>query len=335
MKLLRYEPEVPNFGDDLNDLIWPALAPTLFNASDAGLKAEAFVGIGTIIGIDPGQSRRLHVFSSGTGYSAATRWDGLDIDYHCVRGPVTARVLGLPRQKALTDGAVLTPLLGCFRKMPADERRNVVVVPHYQTIAFPGWNQAAGMAGFHLVDPRGSPQQVIAALAAARLVLTESLHGAILADAFGVPWCGFAVSQNFSTAKWTDWTASVGIAADITLLPPPDPMPLLRFGRRSEPFGTQLSLNLECAVQEFERRIASPGTVPFMKAQAKRLLEAVPAGRRLLGYHPERTAEALTRLATLSPQLSSGQVRETLRDQMLARLSNLVKQHGSAEGVLA
>ncbi|WP_159981790.1 MULTISPECIES: polysaccharide pyruvyl transferase family protein [unclassified Novosphingobium] len=340
MKLLHYEPAVPNFGDDLNGILWPTLAPSLFeeeNAADD--RGEAFVGIGTIIGIDPGRLRHLHVFSSGAGYTAADRWDGLDVHYHCVRGPVTAKVLGLSADRPLTDGAILAPLVDRFRRSVTGIDTGVgsvpvsgstVVVPHYETITFPGWDRAVRMAGFDLVDPRGAPETVIAALAGARLVLTESLHGAILADAYGVPWRGFAVSRNFSTAKWADWTRSLDLNVEIALVPPPDPMPLLRFGKRGEPFGTMLPLDPEASFREFRSRIAPPARIPFLKAQAKRVLEDVPAARRLLGFSPQRTAIALAELATCEPYLSRAAKRESLRDAMLQRLEALVRLHQRA-----
>ncbi|KMS50860.1 succinoglycan biosynthesis ketolase [Novosphingobium barchaimii LL02] len=340
MKLLHYEPAVPNFGDDLNGTLWSALAPSLFEGEGVvDDRGEAFVGIGTIVGIDPGRRRCLHVFSSGAGYTAADGWAGLDVHYHCVRGPVTAQVLGLSADRALTDGAILAPLVDRFRFSAAVEgagARNItaggrtVVVPHYETIAFPGWDHAVRMAGFDLVDPRGAPEVVIAALASARLVLTESLHGAILADAYGVPWRGFAVSRNFSTAKWADWTGSLELNVEIALVPPPDPMPLLRFGKRGEAFGTMLQLEPEASFREFRSRIAPPARIPFLKAQAKRVLEDLPAARRLLGFSPQRTAKALAELATYEPYLSLAGRRDSLRDAMLQRLEALVRLHQGA-----
>lgn len=323
MKLLRYCAPVPNFGDDLNDVLWPALAPELFADDDLQAAAgEAFVGVGTIVGLDPGRSRRLHVFTSGAGYSAPDRWRGLDVTWHCVRGPVTARVLGLEADRALTDGALLAPLVDGLCPVPGTTGRTLVV-PHFETIAFPGWHEAARLADFDLVDPRGKPRDVIAALAGARLVLTESLHGAILADAFGVPWRGFAVSRNFSAAKWADWTASLGLAVDVTVVPPPDPMPLLRFGKRVEPFGTTLTLDVEGALAEFRQRIGAVRRSPWLKAQAKRVLEGSPQARRLLGFGPARTAQALSDLAAMPPYLSADSVRESLRNEMLHRLAAL------------
>lgn len=333
MKLLHYKPSVPNFGDDLNACLWSELAPALFEDEDA---STAFVGIGTIVGLDPGESRRLHVFSSGAGYAPLDRWRGLDVDYHCVRGPVTARLLGLPSNRVLTDGALLAPVLPRFGfgKNAAVTRGasamrgggNVVVVPHFETIAHPGWRHAAQLAGFELVDPRGTPEGVIAALAKARLVLTESLHGAILADTYGVPWRGFAVSRNFSTAKWADWTSSLRLDVEIAMVPPPDAMPLLRFGKRAEPFGATVWLDPEAALREFRGRIAQRVAGSWTKARAKRFLEVVPQARRLLGFTPERTAQALHDLAQRPPFISSENLRHSLRAQMLDRLDQLVRK---------
>lgn len=330
MKLLHFKPPVPNFGDDLNAMLWPALAPALFRGEHANAQdvrsEDAFVGIGTIVGIDAGTSRKLHVFSSGIGYTGSARWRDLTVTYHCVRGPVTARVLGLPADRVLTDGAILAPLVEGLH--PRLERRGgTVVVPHYETIAFPGWAEAMGMAGFELVDPRGAPEAVIASLAAADLVLTESLHGAILADAFGVPWRGFAVSRNFSTAKWADWAASLDLVVDVAMVPPPDAIQLFRHGSRPEPFGSMVRLDPETALGEFRRRMA-PSRTPILKVGAKRVLEVLPAARRLLGFSAERTAEAMTRLAAMEPQLSSQHRRDMLREEMLGRLDRLVRAYG-------
>lgn len=328
MRLLHYRPRVANFGDDLNEEIWPGLVPALFGAAVPDrCNSAAFVGIGTIIGIDPGKSRELHIFSSGTGYTDISLWRDCRVTYHCVRGPITAQVLGLADDRALTDGAILAPLLSKYRS-DAKVVGRVAVVPHYETIAFPGWHEAALLAGFDLVDPRDTPLKVLAALSSAALVLTESLHGAILADSFGVPWRPFAVSRNFSTAKWADWSASLGLDIEIALVPPPDPVVLFRFGKRPEPFGTMVPLDPEAALREFRHRVACGPSTPFLKVQAKRMIEALPAIRKLMGFSVQRTAQALSKLAAEAPFLSSAHRRDVLRDEMLHRLAVLAREQG-------
>ena len=38
------------------------------------------------------------------------------------------------------------------------------------------------------VDPASGPRHVVDAIRSARLVVTSAMHGAIVADAFRVPW---------------------------------------------------------------------------------------------------------------------------------------------------
>jgi len=45
------------------------------------------------------------------------------------------------------------------------------------------------------------------------------MHGAIVADAFRVPWKATRQVSNFNDFKWSDWTQSVGVEARIENLP--------------------------------------------------------------------------------------------------------------------
>lgn len=57
---------------------------------------------------------------------------------------------------------------------------------------------------------------VLGRIAGAGFVLTGSLHGAILSQAFGVPWAAYHDGYMDAPAKWTDWAAYLGI--DIKLV---------------------------------------------------------------------------------------------------------------------
>lgn len=315
MHLIHYRKSVPNFGDDLNADLWPALAPHLFANADDG---RGFVGIGTIIGMDVGQIDRLDVFSSGAGNDPIANWAGKQLTVRCVRGPMTARLLKVDAALALTDGAILTPLAPAFPDR-ANGGGGTLVIPHFETLNYPGWPEACAQAGFSLLDPRGTPKDVIASIAAADVVLTESLHGAILADVYGIPWSVFGTSANFGTSKWVDWLAQFDMEFSPVLLPPPNARQVMAHGKRPEPYGTRLRFTLEQAVSEFEDRIAFSRPKP-VKEMAKRLVRKIPPLERLLGFSPERTAEALTRLAAGPTMLSAENRRLTLRDRMLDTL---------------
>jgi succinoglycan biosynthesis protein ExoV len=316
MKLVYFRSRQKNFGDDLNAALWPVLAPDLFDEDPQ----TGFVGIGTIIGMPVGALRRLHVFSSGIGNDPVSNWQGKEVRYWCVRGPISARVLGLEPDAALTDGAILVPGTPGFPERATGDGATLVI-PHFETIAHPGWDAVARLTGYEVLDPRDDPAPVVARIARARLVLTESLHGAILADAYGVPWLAFGTSRNFGATKFVDWRASLGESFTFTPVPPPDASMQLQHGRPIWAFGERITLDLEQALRRFEARLASTARSPGgAKARLKALLMRAPGARRLLGLNPARTAEALRRLATQDPCGSRPAVRASLRERMAERL---------------
>jgi len=303
-------------------VLWQSLQPALFGgAADVG-----FVGIGTIAGMPCDGFRQLHVFSSGTGNHRASNWGDIEVRYWCVRGPVTARTFGLDPGLVLTDGAILSPLSPALPKL-STAGAGVAVVPHFETLDFPGWDETSRLTGFQIVDPRDTPFNVIDKISKARLVLTESLHGAILADTYGIPWIAFATSSNFGATKWLDWTASLDLPFDLSIVPPPDAGPLLAFGRRSEPFGSTVRLDVEQAHSEFETRLAPPRR-RVLRDAAKGLMKRSRLLRRVLPFNPSRTAEALQDLARRKPSLSPHGRRVELQERMMQRLAELARSAG-------
>ncbi|HVI52559.1 MAG TPA: polysaccharide pyruvyl transferase family protein [Candidatus Sulfotelmatobacter sp.] len=330
MKLLYYKNAVPNFGDDLNADLWPHLAPDLF-AEDGD---EGFLGIGTIIGMTVPPLRRVHVFGSGAGYVRLKDWP-VPADFVCVRGPLTAKLVGVEPDRALTDGAILSPFVpGLPQKNTTSDR--IAVIPHWETMRCGGWEEACRLAGYQIIDPCRSPAQVLADIASAGLVLTESLHGAILADCYGVDWVPFASTSNFSIFKWKDWTLSVDAELEVASVPPPAAAAVMKFGRcAGRPWGTTTRYSEDDAQRELEERLAfadaakapaqaqSVSAKSLLRSASKAVLRHVPASQKLLGFTPQRTAEALRRLARQKSFLSQESHREALRGRMLERLGQL------------
>lgn len=319
MQLVYFKTASGNFGDDLNLEIWPALAPRLFEDPDP---ATGFVGIGTVIGLPRIDNPRIEIFSTGAGYEDVSQWSGQRVTFHCVRGPLTARLCGLDSDVALTDGAVLTPLVPGFPQT-ATGGGGTVVIPHYESIECGGWEAACEQAGLRLVDPRRSPREVIGEIAGADRVITESLHGAILADTYGVPWQAIATTGNFSTAKWVDWTASVGQDLEIATIPPPNPRLLLRVGRPASGFDTFRRFSVEDAMRDFGRRTVAAPPSPRWRSLARKVVTEFSPLQGLLGFSPSRTAAALTRIAGRDPAQSAPGSRDGLRDRLLSRLQAL------------
>jgi hypothetical protein len=243
-----------------------------------------------------------------------------------VRGPLSARLLGLPPETAIADGAVLAPLCDALPAKGGQATRRGVIIPHWKTLDYPGWDEVARLTGHDLLDPRGDPIAVISRIADADFVLTESLHGAILADLYGVPWGGFATTANFLPAKWLDWALSCGRDLHLTAVPPPTALPLLVQGRPSARFGDQFTVDAEQAFAALRSQTSGPPRPPTMMQRGKALLktgavsQALIVRSGLIPASPERTAEALGRLATRLETPTAPAVIARQQDRMLSRL---------------
>src|SRR4029077_10966294 len=119
-----------------------------------------------------------------------------------VRGPRTASRLGLPAACGLGDPAMLLPCAGAWAGVRG---KSIGFMPHFESMARGAWDRAAAAAGIALIDPRDDPAMVIAAIRRCNLLLSEALHGAIVADALRVPWIAVRPLAHIHRAKWHDW----------------------------------------------------------------------------------------------------------------------------------
>lgn len=161
------------------------------------------------------------------------------VRFHAVRGPRTASGLGLPANIPLGDPALLLPYL---RQEEVKQHGRTLVVPHFfqvdhipaaQRCRLTGCDELLPMRvlGAPVPGQRISPRrlpgmmkarvqlgipvrtawQAIQRIAGADFVLTGSLHGAILAQAYGVPWAAFDDGYVDVPEKWYDWADYLGI----------------------------------------------------------------------------------------------------------------------------
>lgn len=205
---IYYWGEYPNFGDQLNPWLWPRLLPELFRIEDDGTD---FLGIGTLLdhGFLAGarQARRI-IFGTGAGYSDRPDM-GPAWKIYCVRGPLTAQLLGIDPGLAITDPAVL--LRRYLRPGGRPKCWKASLVLHWQSVNL-NWRLAAEAAGIHFIDPRDPVDQVLKQIDESELVLAEAMHGAICADALRVPWVPILSRPDILAFKWHDWCETLGFA---------------------------------------------------------------------------------------------------------------------------
>jgi pyruvyltransferase len=204
--------------DNFGDLIGPRIVAGMLERLGINTKAPArrrLLSVGSILHFaHPGDV----VWGSGINgkqHRASTTLPPLDV--RAVRGPGTRlRLLaqGAEVPAVFGDPALLLPLV-----MPelldiarAEPVRDVTIVPNLNDFD-PGDDDP------RILDPRGSLDEVLAAIAASRLVVGSSLHGIIVAEALGR--LGRVVrSDNEHYFKYFDYYAGTGrfgvqIAADV------------------------------------------------------------------------------------------------------------------------
>jgi succinoglycan biosynthesis protein ExoV len=208
----RHPNGITNFGDELNPWIWSELLPGCFDDNPDTL----FYGIGTLLRPSAtDQARRLVVMGSGAGYFddfpvVDERWN-----IYCVRGPLTASHLGIDPAFAVTDPAYLVREVVGKSSGVGNE---VGYMPHITQVD-KYWDAVCPKLGLSLIDPRAKPQITVEKIRHCRLLITEALHGAIVADALGVPWIPVASNPLILPFKWRDWLAGVGLSYEPYRLP--------------------------------------------------------------------------------------------------------------------
>jgi succinoglycan biosynthesis protein ExoV len=281
MKLYHWRGDARNFGDELNTLLWPSLLPDFFDDDPR----EIFLGIGSVLDSRHRRDARKVVAGAGYGgYEAAARIDR-SWTVHWVRGPRTAHRLGLHPSSgigdpaSLIDRALLAELLQPGPAPPCGTGGAIGFMPHFETAARGAWQRVATLAGITFIDPRDDPRAVLAAIAGCRLLLSEALHGVIVADALRVPWIAVSPFAPIHTAKWQDWSEAMSIAIDFAVLPPSSFAEQLRVAGLGE---RQIGRTL---LDRGERRLQGVAADRFADRAAAALRRAAEAPQHLTDSH--------------------------------------------------
>lgn len=246
MKLVYFQDPKRNFGDDLNPWLWDRLLPGVVDGDESqGL----LLGMGTILepwfvqDLDP--AARKYVLGSGGGMSVPPITLDESWKVHAVRGPLTAAYLGLDPALAATDPAMC---IARHWKRPEKPRGAVGFMPHMGSLRRWDWEKICRDAGLEYVDPHGEPLAVLEQIANLKTILTEAMHGAIVADALRVPWLPLQINPINYVGKWHDWAASLKIPIHFK------PLPDLYDPLREQAMGDLWAKGARMAVYELRRR---------------------------------------------------------------------------------
>lgn len=188
-----------NFGDRLSDIVTrQMLAFHGLSLDDQVRDPARMLAIGSILHFAQSGD---NVWGSGwNGKIPEKEFTATDLKVHAVRGPLTAEFLrkrGIVVPDVYGDPALLLPYIFKNRFAAAAED-DYVVVPNLHDLPLVSNHPK-------LVSPLWGWNIVINKILKAKFVLASSLHGLIIAEAFGIPARYVRLSQTEDLFKYKDY----------------------------------------------------------------------------------------------------------------------------------
>lgn len=267
MQLHYFKSEAGNFGDDLNPWLFSRLSPSLLDDDDP----RVLVAIGSLLNLDLNDflgSREAFILGAGIGYgpipTVRDNWR-----FFAVRGRRSQVALELPVSTPLGDAAIL---LRSLRRGPeGTSQHEFGFMPHHNSCYSVYWTATCRVLGIHYIDPRQKDAgRVIDEIANCRCLITEAMHGAIVADCLRIPWVPIQLYDHIDRAKWDDWGSALGMAPQFVPWGP-----LLNSDSRSARLRAQILAPIALArCQRRSRDMAQLSEEPALDACHTRLGEA-------------------------------------------------------------
>ena len=212
--------DVQNFGDYLTEIMAYEML------TSARMEADMFLLVGSVISanhvrhllLDTAGQRSGSVVFWGCGVRNSTPLPAqLTRNWHfcSVRGPLTRDVLQLPADTVLGDPGLLAPLFHTPQPNPATLGKSICIPhvhdpkPHSELLAMSGCD---AIISPECPSTQAGVREVLDKIASADFVLTGSLHGAIIACAYGRPFAFWNTGHVDAPFKWRDFAQSVSIS---------------------------------------------------------------------------------------------------------------------------
>ncbi len=295
MKMFVFKGSAPNFGDDLNRWLWPKILPGFFDEDPRDL----FLGIGSILYDNHPPKARKIVFGAGyAGYTAKPKIDET-WDIYFVRGKKTCEILDLPESKAVGDSGILIRAVDLPKY---DKVHDVSFMPHFESAFNGSWEKICAQLGINFIDPRWDVDTVLEHMLSSRLVVSEAMHGIIIADALRVPWQAIKPLDPNHHPKWLDWASVLDLEINFAALGP--------------------SNLLEWLMTKFWKK----RRVIYQLRKRRATMFKLGAGAILGG-----AVKALKKAAASKGQMSSDAAIERVTSQMLAQVEILKRDFAHQE----
>lgn len=156
-------------------------------------------------------SRKIHIW--GTGFINQTAPVNAKHFYHAVRGRKTAALIKGANISTFGDPGLLAEcLLPDYKKIP--KTCGIGVVPHYKDRNNPEVAKfAEKIPNTRILEVLSEPGEFLKAAAGCEFILSSSLHGLVIADAFEIPnaWIELSDAVRGNRFKFHDYYSAFGI----------------------------------------------------------------------------------------------------------------------------
>ena len=219
MNVVFYKSNKGNFGDDLNPWLWPQI----FNGRYPD--DLFFLGIGSVLSNDvdlvkvlPTEKVKV-IFDAGVRqtYSPIKLNEGWDVFF--LRGPLSSKAYNY-QYPWISDSGYCIRLLDIFPSLVNEPKMyDVSLMPHVTSARIFNWRKLCDKWGVHYISPHSERgvEFTLREISRSKKIITEAMHGAIIADALRVPWHRFILSTPYyeggaiSEFKWEDWLLSINV----------------------------------------------------------------------------------------------------------------------------
>lgn len=207
MPLYWWEPDegkstIKNFGDTLSIILVEKITDSKIKKANV-FQHPKVLGIGSILHFARDGDV---IWGSGVNGKHLNPKDYCfnKLDVRAVRGPLTRsflQQLGIEVPEIYGDPALLLPYF--FPEFKRNPIKKYIVIPHISEIHF--------FANKHnVIMPTEPCIEVIKKILESELVISSSLHGIIVAEAFGIPARLLRVTENEPLFKYTDYYLGTG-----------------------------------------------------------------------------------------------------------------------------
>ena len=211
--------EGKNWGDALNPVLIRHLSgrePVLVQEYSKNLKHEpVYTVIGSILHLPVLQNEKIvrNTIIWGTGFiTESGRLHGKPRQICAVRGPLTRDNIlktGIPCPEIYGDPALLYPRI---YRPDITRKWKLGIIPHYVDKEDNLLKNFKNSPEINIIDVEGPINTVVDEICSCTCIASSSLHGIIIADAYGIPSVYMKISDRVigNGFKFRDYFASVG-----------------------------------------------------------------------------------------------------------------------------